>query len=159
MKSSTWMAVLAMCVALPARAAPQKAAVFDFQLTNLAQIPPTAADQARLPHLSDMLRQLLADSGQYQIVSTDTLKAKAQSEDLRSCGGCGEDYARQLGAQLAVTGQIQKVSDLILNINVYIKDVSTKAPEKAYSVDIRGDNEDSFNHGIKYLVKHNILGQ
>ena len=145
--------------AAPAMAAAQKAAVFEFQLANLAQLPPTAADKARLPHLSDMLRQLLVDSGRYQIVSTDPIKAKAQSEDLRSCGGCADDYAKSLGAEVAVTGQIQKVSDLILNINVYIKEVGSKAPEKAYSVDIRGDNEDSFDHGVKYLVKHEILGQ
>lgn len=143
----------------PALAAPEKAAVFDFQLTNLAQLPPTPADNARLPRLSKMLRQLLTDTGRYQIISTDPVKAKAQSEDLRSCGGCANDYAKKLGAQLAITGQIQKVSNLILNINVYIKDVDSKAPEKAYSVDIRGDNEDSFDHGIKYIVKHNILGQ
>lgn len=154
----TWAAAFT-AVAAPAYAAPEKAAVFDFQLANLAQLPPTAADKARLPHLSDMLRHLLADSGKYQLVSTDPLKAKAMSEDLRSCGGCANDYAKKLGAQLAVTGQIQKVSNLILNINVYIKDVASNAPEKAYSVDIRGDNENSFDHGIKYLVKHKILGE
>ena len=144
---------------VPASAAPQKAAVFDFQLANLAQLPPTDADNARLPRLTDMLRHLLADTGKYEIVSTAPLKARAQSEDLRSCGGCAEGYAKKLGAQLAVTGEIQKVSNLILNINVYIKDVDSNAPEKAYSVDIRGDNEESFDHGIKYLVKHNILGE
>ena len=153
------LAAAVALVAAPAMAETPKAAVFEFQLANLAQLPPTAADKARLPHLSDMLRQLLADSGRYQIVSTDPVKAKAQSEDLRSCGGCADDYAKTLGAQLAVTGEIQKVSDLILNINVYVKDVGSKTPEKAYSVDIRGDNEDSFDHGIKYLVKHEILGQ
>ena len=93
------------------------------------------------------------------MVSTDPVKAKAQSEDLRSCGGCADDYARKVGAQVAITGQIQKVSNLILNINVYIKDLDAKTPEKAYSVDIRGDNEESFDHGIRYLVKHEILGQ
>ena len=150
-------AVTAM--AAPASAAPEKTAVFEFQLANLAQQPPTDADKARLPRLTDMLRHLLADTGRYEIVSTEPLKAKAESEDLRSCGGCADDYAKKLGARIAVTGQIQKVSNLILNINVYIKDLGSKAPEKAYSVDIRGDNEDSFDHGIKYLVKHNILGQ
>ena len=152
------MAAVAISAA-PALAAPETAAVFDFQLANLAQLPPTAADKARLPHLSDMLRQLLTESGRYQMVSTAPVRAKAQSEDLRSCGGCADDYARKVGAQVAITGQIQKVSNLILNINVYIKDLDSKAPERAYSVDIRGDNEESFDHGIKYLVKHNILGQ
>ena len=135
------------------------AAVFDFQLANLGQLPPTAADTARLPHLSDMLRDLLAKSGKYKIVSTAPVRAKAQSEDLRSCGGCADDYAKKVGAQLAITGEIQKVSNLILNINVYIKDVDSKKPERAYSVDIRGDNDVSFDHGIKYIVKHNIFGE
>ena len=157
MRAAVMAAVAA--TAVPAMAAPETAAVFDFQLANLAQLPPTGADKARLSHLSDMLRQLLTDSGKYKMVSTDPVRAKAQSEDLRSCGGCADDYARKLGAKLAVTGQIQKVSDLILNINVYIKDVESKAPEHAYSVDIRGDNDDSFDHGIRYLVKHEILGQ
>ena len=131
--------------------------MFDFQLANLGQLPPTEADKARLPHLSDMLRDLLVKSGRYEIVPTDPFKAKAHSEDLRSCGGCAEDYAKRLGAQLAVTGEIQKVSDLILNINLYIKEVGTAQAEQAYSVDIRGDNDLSFDHGIKYIVKHNIL--
>ena len=146
-------------LATPALATPEKAAVFDFQLANLAQLPPTVADNARLPHLSDMLRALLGDSGRYQIVTTDPVKAKAQSEDLRSCGGCADDYAKKVGADLAITGQIQKVSDLILNINVYIKDVGAGKPEQAFSVDIRGDNDQSFDHGIKYLVKHKILNE
>lgn len=135
-----------------------KTAVFDFQLANLGQLPPTDADRARLPHLSDMFRKLLADSGKYDIVSTESEKAEvARSADLRSCGGCAEDFAKKLSAQIAVTGEIQKVSDLILNINVYFKEVGSKAPEHAYSVDIRGDNDLSFDHGIKYIVKHNIL--
>ena len=156
---AVWRAAVALPLAAAgaAQAAPEKAAVFDFQLANLGQQPPTDADKARLPHLSDMLRDLLAKSGRYEIVPTDPVKAKAQSEDLRSCGGCADDYAQKLGAQLAITGQIQKVSDLILNINVYIKEVGSAKPETAYSVDIRGDNDLSFDHGIKYIVKHNIL--
>lgn len=138
-------------------APPLKAAVFNFQFANLGQLPPTAADKARLPHLSDELRDLLAKSGRYQIVSTASVRKEAQSNDLRSCGGCAEDYAKKLGAQLAITGQIQKVSNLILNINVYIKNLDAKTPEQAYSVDIRGDNDVSFDRGIKYLVKNNIL--
>lgn len=152
----------ALCAALVTTTAQAavKTAVFDFQLANLGQLPPTQADKDRLPHLSDLFRKLLAESGKYDIVSTDPVKADVQkSADLRSCGGCAEDFAKKLGAQLAVTGEIQKVSNLILNINVYFKEVGSNKPEHAYSVDIRGDNDLSFDHGIKYIVKHNILGQ
>ena len=150
----------AAVLAAPVEAqAKPKLAVFDFQLANLAQLPPTAADTARLPRISDLLRQQLADSGKFEIVPvTDKVRQEvAKAAPLRDCGGCAVDFAKELGADVAVTGQVQKVSDLILNINVYMKKVDSKTPETATSVDIRGDTEDSFNHGVKYIVKHNIL--
>ena len=150
----------AALAATPAHAETKpKLAVFDFQLANLAQLPPTKADTDRLPGISDLLRKQLADSGKFEIVPvTDKVKQEvAKAAPLRDCGGCAVDFAKELGADVAVTGQIQKVSDLILNINVYMKKVDSSAPETATSVDIRGDNDDSFNHGVKYLVKNNIL--
>jgi hypothetical protein len=140
-----------------ARAAPPKAAVFDFQLANVGSQAPTDADKARLEPLSAQLRSLLAESGRYEIVSTDPVKDEvAKGSDLRRCNGCAEDYARKLGADVAITGEIQKVSNLILNINVYVKDLRSGKPEQAYTVDIRGDNDVSFDRGVRYLVKNNM---
>lgn len=140
-----------------AHAEPPKAAVFDFQLANLGAQPPTEADIARLGPISDLLRSLLKESHRYEILSTDPVKADvAKGSELRKCGGCSDDYARKLGADVAITGEIQKVSNLILNINVYVKDLKAGTPEKAYTVDIRGDNDLSFQHGVKYLVKNNL---
>lgn len=145
--------------ATAAHAEPPKAAVFDFQLANLGAQGPTDADVSRLGPLSDLLRSQLKDSGRYTIVSTDPVKAEvAKSSELRKCGGCADDFARKLGADVAITGEIQKVSNLILNINVYVKDLKAGTPERAYSVDIRGDNDASFDHGVKYLVKNNLPG-
>ena len=160
LRRTSLMAGLAAAILATAPAlAKEKIAVFDFQLANLAQLPPTSADKARLPRLSDMLRQELSDSGKYEIVPiTDKVKQEvAKAAPLRDCGGCAVDFAKELGADTAVTGQIQKVSDLILNINLYFRKVDSEAPETATSVDIRGDNDDSFNHGVKYIVKHNVL--
>ena len=153
------LAVGALFAATAAQAA-EKAAVFDFQLANLGIVPPTQADKDRLPRLSEMVRKMLADSGRYEIVSTDPVKDEvSKGADLRACGGCAVDYAKKLGAQVAVTGEIQKVSALILNINLYIKEVGNDKPERSYSVDIRGDTDESFDRGVRYIVKHNVLGQ
>lgn len=140
-----------------ARADPPKAAVFDFQLADQGAAGPTEADRARLGPLSEQLRSLLAESGRYRIVSTDPVKAEvSKGADLRRCNGCAEDYARKLGADVAITGEIQKVSNLILNVNVYVKDLRGNKPEQGYSVDIRGDNDTSFDRGLKYLVKNKL---
>jgi len=158
LRSCGMSAAVAMLFAATAVHAEQpKAAVFDFQLANLGAQGPTEADVARLHPLSDLLREQLKETGRYQIVSTDPVKADvAKAAELRKCGGCADDFARKLGADVAITGEIQKVSNLILNINVYVKDLKAGTPERAYSVDIRGDNDLSFEHGVKYLVKNNL---
>src|ERR1700710_1008255 len=149
--------VTMLLAATAAHAEPPKAAVFDFQLANLGAQGPTDADVARLGPLTDLLRAQLKETGRYEIVSTDPVKADvAKGAELRKCGGCADDFARKLGADVAITGEIQKVSNLILNINVYVKDLKAGTPERAYSVDIRGDNDTSFEHGVKYLVKNNL---
>ena len=146
-----------LAVTTGARAEPPKAAVFDFQLADLGIQEPTDADRARLKPLSDQLRSLLKESARYEIVSTDPVKEDvAKGSELRRCNGCAEEYARKLGADVAITGEIQKVSNLILNINVYVKDLRSDKAEQAYSVDIRGDNDVSFDRGIRYLVKNNM---
>jgi hypothetical protein len=146
--------VPALLLATSAHAA-EKAAVFDFQLANLGQQPPTQADYARLPRVSDELRKELATSGLFEIVPvTPAVRAEVdKSSDLRSCGGCGDDFAKKLGAKIAITGEIQKVSDLILNLNVYVKHVDSKQPEQGYSVDLRGDTDESFDRAVKYIVR------
>ncbi|AWI90343.1 hypothetical protein C0214_20085 [Methylobacterium sp. DM1] len=140
-----------------AHAEPPTAAVFDFQLADQGMLGATEADRARLGPLSELLRSLLKESGRYQIVSTDPVAEEViAGSDLRRCNGCAEDYARKLKADVAITGEIQKVSNLILNINVYVKDLRSGKPEQAYSVDIRGNNDTSFDRGLKYLVKNSL---
>lgn len=143
---------------LAAQAEPEKVAVFDFQFARGGPTEPSEAEHERLKRTSDTFRALLAESGRYTVVPTDSLRDEvAKGSDLRACNGCAEDFARRLGAQAAVTGEVQKVSNLILNINVYLKPLRSDAPEQAYSVDLRGNTDESFDRGIRYLVKNRLL--
>ncbi|MDR3535877.1 MAG: DUF2380 domain-containing protein [Acetobacteraceae bacterium] len=58
--------------------------------------------------------------------------------------------------QIAVTGWVQKVSNLILNMNVVVRDVATGQTIAAGSVDIRGNTDESWSRALAYLV-HNRL--
>ncbi|WP_345821589.1 DUF3280 domain-containing protein [Methylobacterium fujisawaense] len=141
----------------PAAGAPLKAAVFDFQFSNLSPVPSDAADAARLKRVSAELRALLEKKGLYIVISTDPVRAAvAKSADLRRCNGCADDFARELGADVAITGEVQKVSNLILNLNVYVKPLTGDAPERAYSVDLRGNTDESFDRGIRFLVENTM---
>ncbi|GLS42062.1 DUF3280 domain-containing protein [Methylobacterium brachythecii] len=140
------------------RAEPEKVAVFDFQFAHGAPTPPTEDDKARLKRTSDEFRTLLKDTGRYTLVPTDPVKDDvAKTSDLRACGGCADTFGKALGADSVFVGEVQKVSNLILNINVYHRSLKEGAPEKAFSVDLRGNTDESFDRGIKYLVKNQLL--
>ncbi|WP_147046332.1 DUF3280 domain-containing protein [Methylobacterium gnaphalii] len=154
-----WCALAAVLGPIaPAQAEPEKVAVFDFQFAKGAPTPPTDDDKARLTKTADEFRSLLEKTGRYTVVPTDAVKDDvAKIADLRACGGCAETFGQKVGAEAVFVGAVQKVSNLILNINVYYKPLKDGAPEKAYSVDLRGNTDESFDRGIKYLVKNQIL--
>ena len=64
-----------------------------------------------------------------------------------------------IGAEWAAWGTVQKVSNLILNINLYMEDAQTGKIEFAKSVDIRGNTDESWRRGLDYMIHHYVLGQ
>jgi hypothetical protein len=155
-------AILLMVSALsPARADPPKAAVFDFELLDSSlqgeKDGPRADEQARLARAGDQLRKGLAESGSYTLVDMAPVRAAAHASNLQSCGGCDIQFARQLGADLAITGVVQKVSNLILNINIYVRDAATERPVAAMSADMRGNTDESWTRTMNYLLRERLL--
>jgi hypothetical protein len=79
----------------------------------------------------------------------DQLRAR---QNLRDCNGCELDIGRALKADRVLLGWVQKVSNLILNINIRVEDVATGAVVLQKSVDIRGNTDDSWRRGLDALV-------
>ncbi len=130
--------------------------MFNFELddTSLpgAMLGPNAPDQKRLVNLDTALRDALIRSGRYVPVDTAPVATEARATNLQVCGACALSLAHKVHAQVAVTGWVQKVSDLILNINLEIRDVSTGAVVQGGSVDIRGDTDESWARGLQFLL-------
>ena len=66
----------------------------------------------------------------------------ATGPEISGCNGCERDFARRIGANWAAWGTVQKVSNLILNINVYVEDAEAGKMEFVRSVDIRGNTDE-----------------
>ena len=145
----------------PVGATVPKAAVFDFELVDTslegATNGPRADEQARLLRVGDQLRQRLAQSGRFAVVDTAPVAAEAHGSNLQACGGCDVDFARKLGADLAITGTVQKVSNLILNMNITVRDAATGKPVAAMSADMRGNTDESWSRALDYLVRNRLL--
>ena len=121
--------------------------------------PTTNAERVRLALIESLFKAKLEVSGRYKFVSipTDAAAKMAAGPEIGACGGCEFDYGKQLGADYAAWMVVQKVSDLILNINVYMVDVAAGKLVFVHSVDIRGNTDESWTRGITYLVKNYLL--
>jgi len=152
---------LMFAFATPVHANPLKAAVFDFELFDTSlegeKTGPRTDEQARLQSAGDQLRRGLADTGKFLVVDITPLKAEAHRSNLQACGGCDVKFARQLGADLAITGVVQKVSNLILNMNVYVRDAHTGNLVTAMSADFRGNTDESWSRAMSYLLRNRLL--
>jgi hypothetical protein len=139
----------------------QSVAVFDFELidTSLEGAIRGARpdEQARLARLSDQLRQVFRDSGRFSLVDIAPIASEAQASNLQACGGCDMRLAQRIGAELAITGTVQKVSNLILNMNIYVRDTSSRATIAAMSADMRGNTDESWSRALHWLVHNRLL--
>ena len=140
---------------------PPKLAVFDFEMIDKsleAEMHVKRPDeQARLMKVGDQVRKELDESGKFQIIDIAPINAAAHQSNLQACGGCDVKLAQQLGADLAITGVVQKVSNVILNINVYLRDVQTGKLLAGASADMRGNTDESWSRATHYLVRERLL--
>ena len=161
MRIPGFVVALMLAVLSPAHADPLKAAVFDFELLDTSLQGevngPRADEQRRLREAGDQLRKALADSGKFIVLDIAPVHAAAHASNLQACGGCDVQYAQQLGADLAITGVVQKVSNLILSMNIYLRDTNTGRLVTAMSADFRGNTDESWSRATSYLLRNRLL--
>jgi hypothetical protein len=138
-----------------------RVAFFGFRLINTSLEPTTAAEDARIRQLAELFREKVAGSNRYRlvIIPPELQQQIAAGPGIDSCNGCERDLARQVGAEVAAWGTVQKVSNLILNINVYMRDAESGRMTFARSVDIRGNTDESWQRGLDYLLRNYLLGK
>ena len=138
-----------------------RVAFFGFQLINTSLEPTSASETGRLQMLDRLLEQRLDNSGRFAIVPIppDLQQKIAAGPEISGCNGCERGYAKAVGADWAAWGTVQKVSNLILNINLYIEDAASEKMEFVKSVDIRGNTDESWRHGLDYMLRHYLFGE
>ncbi len=140
--------------------------VFDAQLVDTSvqgEMYGTNEEETnRLAMITDQLRAGLQSSERYVVLDTglaqsNLTKLRESVQYLYDCNNCELPIAKSLGAQQSAVVWVQKVSNLILNLNVVIKDVETGAIVNTAFVDIRGNTDRSWQHGTKYMLKNRLL--
>jgi hypothetical protein len=138
-----------------------RVAFFGFRLINTSLESTTVAEDRRIRQLDELFRQKLDASGRFRIITIppDMQKEVAAGPEISNCNGCERDFAMRMDADWAAWGTVQKVSNLILNINVYMEDVRTGKLDFIKSVDIRGNTDESWRRGLDYMLRHYLFGE
>lgn len=74
-------------------------------------------------------------------------------------GSNGRDtrIAAAMGADYAISGEVTKVSNLILSLSLHVRDARTARTLRAATVDIRGNTDESYRRGYSYLLRNIIF--
>lgn len=138
---------------------PRSLAVLDFELVDDQNNPLTkAAQEVRLRNATQQLERELAERQLYRIVALAPAqellrKLRAQQEFMYRCDDCAAQVGKLLGVDLVMATWVQKVSELILNVNVQILDVKAEKVVFSKSVDMRGNDDVSWTRAVRFLVR------
>ncbi|MFU2487791.1 DUF3280 domain-containing protein [Thauera sp. WH-1] len=140
-------------------AAPPSLAMVGFELLEDHPDGSRNADQqARLKMIDAEFRKLVAERELYRSVDLAPHQAlvdrvRNSTEFLFRCTHCKAELAAGIGSDYVAVGWVQKVSNLILNVNIEIIEVATNRVALVKSVDLRGNNDESWLRGVRFMVR------
>ena len=156
----TLLAFAWLACAQASAAEPKSLALMDCELVD--DMRDFASEQARqevdrrLVLITAELAKELERRGMYRVLdrapAAQLIERLKASYELRACNGCEIDIGKALGAERIALCWVQKVSNLILNINIEVRSVATGETVYAKSVDIRGNTDETWLRGVRRLV-------
>jgi hypothetical protein len=116
-----------------------------------------ADEAARLELLEDEVRQRFLDEGFELVELGPVAEELARTRNPADCNGCDLRMAAELGADYALVGEVQKVSNLILSMNLALREVEGERLVRMLAVDIRGNTDESWLRGGRYILDNHVF--
>ncbi len=76
-----------------------------------------------------------------------------------NCNDCEVRMAEQLGADYSLVGEVQKVSNLILSMNLALRETESGEFVRMLAVDIRGNTDDAWLRGGRYILNNHFFAE
>jgi Protein of unknown function (DUF2380) len=134
-----------------------KLAVFPFELDDTSAAAETAGETASdttgLTEATDAIRQLLGQTGRYQIVDVST----AKSHPRHDCGGCDAQIALGLGADQSLLGVIRRISRTEYIVGFQVRDARSGTVVANADSGLRMGASYSWSRGAVRLVRDRLL--
>jgi hypothetical protein len=142
-----------------AESEPPTIAVLGFDLVD-DHPDPARADllRGRLTAITKQLELGLHERALYRVVDTAAAEdlindQRARNEFLYRCNNCLAEVGQRLGTRLVAVGWVQRVSELILNVNVSVQDSQTGVEVLSKSVDLRGNTDETWTRGVNFMLR------
>lgn len=115
------------------------------------------AQIARIAMLEEIVRDRFLAEG-YELLDITPVQADLDRiVNPAKCYGCDTRMATDLGADFSLVGEVQKVSNLILAMNLQLRDAATGDLVRGGVVDIRSNTDESWQRGMRYILKNRIF--
>jgi hypothetical protein len=168
LKASLMMSLVLACAPLlsprasRAEDARPKLVVFDLELDDFSAGGPLAgespAETARLQKMSALARDLLAQSGLFELVDPRASANDSVKEHwLRKCNGCDAAAARALGADLSFVGYFRKISVMEQFLELAVRDARSGEIVNLSHTDLRNETDDSWARALTYLIRRRLI--
>lgn len=116
-----------------------------------------ADETARIKLLEAATRDRFIAEG-FVILPNDPVAAElASTVNPADCYGCDLRMGARLGADYVLVGEVQKVSNLVLSMNLVLRDVRSGETLRGLAVDIRSNTDVSWLRGIRYILKNHFF--
>ncbi len=112
---------------------------------------------ARTRLLEETTRKRFAEKGFVILDNSPITEELANTVNPADCYGCELRMAERLGADYVLVGEVQKVSNLILSMNLVLREVKTGEALRALAVDIRSNTDVSWLRGLDYILKNHFF--
>ena len=162
--------LLVLALLLPTGAAPadamwqgQTAAFFGVTFLDTShegELRGTRPDElARVELVEEFVRERLQEEGLELVDLGPVSEELERVVNPSDCNGCDSRMAERLGADYSVVAEVQKVSNLILSVNLYVRDVETGRTVEGLAVDIRSNTDESWLRGMRYILDRAVFAE
>lgn len=118
---------------------------------------PAAADLERIALLEAMVAERFVQEG-YELMDLAPI-----AEDIdrvanpANCYGCDTRMAVKLGADFVLVGEVLKVTDALLAINLQLRAAADGTVVKGGGLNIRGNTDDTWRRGMRSILNNRIF--
>ena len=116
-------------------------------------------ETARLALLEAAVRERFEAEGFDLLDLAPVTEEMERTLNPANCNDCEVRMAEQLGANYSLVGEVQKVSNLILSMNLALRDTESGEFVRMLAVDIRGNTDDAWLRGGRYILNNHFFAE